>query len=127
MFQHYSPNAVHKWVDGLEEWLATKRPLTLDIFIKALEHLKGKIPDVLAASMVAYTCREELKKKTVKDQDVISLVRGLSILVPDIIAIDGDKIIVNASAQKVAEAVRSQLEKLHQVESEAAGDGDEGK
>lgn len=124
MFSHYSPNSVATWVLDLEEWLTTKRPLTLDIFIKALEHLKGKIPDVLAASMVAYTCREELKKKTVKDTDVIALVRGLSILAPDIIAIDNDKIIVNASAQKVAEAVRSQLEKLHQVESEAAAGGD---
>jgi hypothetical protein len=113
IFALYSPNAVTKWVDALEAWLKSKRPLTLDIFIKALEHLKGKVPDVLSASMVALICREQFKKKTVVDTDVIALVKGLSILIPDLVGIDNDKIIVNASSEKVAEAVRSQLEKLH--------------
>jgi hypothetical protein len=113
IFAIYSPNAVTKWVDALEAWLKSKRPLTLDIFIKALEHLKGKVPDVLSASMVALICREQFKKKTVVDTDVIALVKGLSILIPDLVGIDNDKIIVNASSEKVAEAVRSQLEKLH--------------
>jgi predicted AlkP superfamily phosphohydrolase/phosphomutase len=124
LFSHYSPNAVTAWVETLEDWLTTKRPLSLDIFIKALEHLKGKVPDVLSASTVALICREQLKKKTVKDSDVIALVRGLSILIPDLVGIDNDKIVVNASAEKVAEAVRSQLEKLHQVESGTAEGGE---
>lgn len=49
-----------------------------------------------------------------KDADVISLVKGLSILVPDLVGITDDKIVVNASALRVAEAVNAQLEKLRQ-------------
>ncbi|MFY7954368.1 MAG: ATP-binding protein [Armatimonadaceae bacterium] len=114
MFSLYTPDGVHEWVEALGAKLKSKRPLTLDIFIRALAHLKGKIPDVLSASLVAHICREQFKKKTVVDADVIALVKGLSILVPDIIGLmDNDKIIVNASSEKVAEAVRSQLEKLH--------------
>lgn len=40
--------------------------------------------------------------------------RGLSILVPDLVGIDeSERIIVNASAERVAAAVGAQLEKLH--------------
>jgi hypothetical protein len=124
MFQLYAPDAVTEWVNGLEEWLKSKRPLSLDVFIKALDHLKGKVPDVLSASTVALICREQFKKKTVKDADVIALVRGLAILIPDLVGIDGDKIVVNASAAKVAEAVRSQLEKLHGDDPVGAESGD---
>jgi len=49
--------------------------------------------------------------------DVIALARGLSILVPDLVGMDGaDKIVVNASAERVAASVQSQLEKLHSEE-----------
>lgn len=121
VFGLYSPDKVAAWVKGLEEWLQAKRPLSLDIFIKALERLRGKVPDVLSASTIAFICRDQLRKKTVKEEDVVALVSGLAILVPDLVGIDGDKIVVNASANKVAEAVRSQLEKLH---SEAEEDGE---
>ena len=47
---------------------------------------------------------------------MIALARGLSILIPDLVGIDNDKIVVNASAEKVAAAVASQLEKLHDGE-----------
>jgi hypothetical protein len=124
LFNLYSPDAVHEWVEGLGKRLKSKRTLTLDIFIRALEHLKGKIPDVLSASLVAHVCREQFKKKTVMEADVIALVKGLSILVPDIVGLmDGDKIVINASSEKVAEAVRSQLEKLH---SDQPVDADQG-
>jgi hypothetical protein len=49
----------------------------------------------------------------VRDEHVIALAKGLSILIPDLVGIEGDKIVVNASAAKVAAAVASQLESLH--------------
>jgi hypothetical protein len=122
MFKLYSPDAVHEWVEELGNRLKRKRSLTLDIFIRALEHLKGTIPDVLSASHLAHVCREQFKKKTVMEVDVVALVKGLSILVPDLVGLIGDdKIVINASSSKVAEAVRSQLEKLH---SDSPIDGD---
>jgi hypothetical protein len=116
VFQIYDPNTVSKWVEELEKWLQEQRPLTIDIFLKALESLKGKVPDVLPAGVIAYECRQSLKAVSVKDEDVIAVARGLSILIPDLVGVDGDKIVVNASASKVAAAVASQLERLHSAE-----------
>jgi hypothetical protein len=117
VFQLYSPDEVSKWVEELEGWLKEQRPLTIDIFLRALENLKGKVPDVLPAGMIAYECREGLDAVGVKDSDVIAVARGLSILIPDLVGImDEDKIVVNASAARVTAAVESQLEKLYNEE-----------
>ena len=113
MFSFHDHNQVKEWVTGLEGWLTKSRPITISIFIKALEQLKGKIPDVLSADTIAFQCREKLGAKTVRQQDVLMLVRGLSILVPDLVGVQDDKIIVNANATHVAEAIKCQLEKLH--------------
>jgi hypothetical protein len=74
------------------------------------------VPDVLPAGVIAYECRQSLNAVSVKDDDVIAVARGLSILIPDLVGIDGDKIVVNASAARVADAVQSQIEKLHNEE-----------
>jgi hypothetical protein len=113
IFQLYDPEKVTEWVDGLEKWLKKSRQLTIDVFLKALDKLKGKVPDVLSASTLAFACRDFVKVASVKQEDVIAVARGLSILVPDLVGIDGDKIVVNASAERVAAAVEAQLEKLH--------------
>ena len=113
MFELHDPTKMSKWVSDLRGWLQVKRPLTLDIFLQALDKLKGKVPDVLAAGMLAYECRDKLNAVSVRDEHVIALAKGLSILIPDLVGIEGDKIVVNASATKVAAAVASQLEHLH--------------
>ena len=116
IFEIYDPKAVSAWVEGLEARLKSSRSLTIDIFLKALTNLKGKIPDALSASTIAYECRDKLKAVSVKNEDVISVARGLSILVPDLVGVEGDKIIVNASPERVAAAVAAQLEQLHNSE-----------
>ena len=116
VLQLYDYEEVAKWVIRLERWLKDRRQLTIDIFLKALERLRGKVPDVLPAGTIAYECRVRLGAVTVKDEDVIAVARGLSILIPDLVGVDGDKIVVNASAERVAAAVQSQLEKLHSDE-----------
>jgi hypothetical protein len=68
----------------------------------------------LAASIIAYECRESLGAVTVKDADVIAVAAGLQVLIPDLVGLDGDKITVNASAARVAAAVAAQLEQLHE-------------
>jgi hypothetical protein len=85
--------------------------------LAALNKLKGKVPDVLPAGTISLECRERLGVTGVVDQDVIALVTGLSILIPDLVGIEVDKIFVNASAERIAEAVRIQLEKLHSDET----------
>jgi hypothetical protein len=113
MFQFYDHELVAKWVTELGESMKTSRPLTIDIFIRALKHLKGKIPDSLPAATLALTCRETLGAVSVQDRDVLMLARGLSVLVPDLIGIDENQIIVNAQADHVARAIAAQLEQLH--------------
>jgi len=113
VFAYADPAHVSDWVDRLEDWLREKRPLTIAIFLRALENLKGQVPDVLSAATVALECRRGLGAFSIKDEDVIALAKGLSILIPDLVGVDGDKIVVNASAVRVAAAVESQLESLH--------------
>jgi hypothetical protein len=113
VFQLYNPDEVSNWVEELGRWLREQRPLTIAVFLKALENLKGNVPDVLPAGMIAFECRERQNAASVKESDVIAVAKGLAILVPDLVGIDGDKIVVNASAAHVAAAVQSQLEKLH--------------
>lgn len=113
VFEIWQPHAVTAWVGKLEEWLKTQRRLTLDVFLEALRKLKGKVPDVLSADTLAHVCRTELNIKTATAKDVSALVQGLSILIPDLVGIDGDKIVVNASAERVAAAVATQLDKIH--------------
>ena len=114
MFQRFDPKDVSAWVAGLATHLNESRTLTIDVFIKALQELKGKVPDALSASMVAFTCRETLGVVEVQDADVIALARGLQVLVPDLIGVDDDKIAVNANATRVADAIRTQIDKLHE-------------
>ena len=127
VFKFHDPKDVAEWVNSLELSLKSKRKLTIDIFLKALEALRGKVPDALQAGLVSYTCREHLGVTTVRDDDVIRLVRGLQILVPDLVGLDdGDRIIINASAVRVAEAIATQLDNLHadtDVDDEIKGGG----
>jgi hypothetical protein len=116
IFSLHDHEKVSQWVADLEDWLKKKRPLTIAIFIKALEQLKGKVPDVLPAGTIAYQCREKLNVATVREPDVISLARGLAVLVPDLVGVENDKIIINASAAHVADAIKVQLENLHSDE-----------
>lgn len=123
VFDLHDPVAVTQWVSDFEGWLQKKRPLTLDIFLKALNNLKGQVPDVLPAGTLALECRRSLKAVSVTDEHVIALARGLSILIPDLVGVDGDKLVVNASAERVAAAVAKQLDNIHDG---APVDGDDG-
>lgn len=112
LFKLYDWSEVSQWVSDLEGWLISQRKLSLDIFLAALELLKGQIPDALDASIISLICRQQLHAPYVLDTDVISLVRGLQIIIPDIVGFEGSKIIINTSANKLKEVVHSQLEKL---------------
>ena len=115
VFQLGHSGEVSSWIDRLREDLASSRHFTIDKFLKSLELLKGKVPDLLHPQLIQITCRNELGLPTVKESEIVAMVRGLAIAVPDLIGFDDStrKIVVNASAERVAEAVRVQLERLH--------------
>ena len=114
VFMLFDPTAVSKWVTELKAKLNAGPRLTIDIFIKALDELKGKVPDALPPALIAFTCRNSLDALEVQDSDVLSLVKGLEVIVPDLVGIGEDNsIVVNASASHVANAITAQLERLH--------------
>ncbi len=119
VFELYEPDAVSDWVSRLADILRTSRNLTIDIFIRALEELRGKVPDALSASTVALICRENLSVFDVQDSDIIALAKGIQVIVPDLVGVDDDKIVVNASAVRVAEAISVQLDKLQGNDDDA--------
>ena len=121
VFQYFSPQDVSNWVELLAGRMKESRKLTIDVFVRALEELKGKVPDALAASTVAFTCRETLGVVEVQEPDVIALAKGLQVIVPDLVGVADDKIVVNASASHVAAAIRSQIEKLYGDEDDDGG------
>jgi hypothetical protein len=120
VFVIYDPGAVSSWVAGLEARLKANRHLTIDIFLQALKNLKGKSPDALSAGTIAYECRDKLGAVSTKNEDVLAIAKGLSILVSDLVGVEGDKIIVNASPERVAAAVATQLDHLHADDSNSA-------
>ena len=123
VFQLERSNDVPAWIDGLREYLVSTRQFTIDKFLQALRLLKGKVPDLLHPQLIQITCRNQLNLPTVKESEIEAMVRGLAIAVPDLIGFDDStrKIVVNASAERVAEAVRVQLECLHQSEALTEG------
>tara|TARA_R110002072_G_scaffold20417_1_gene74142 strand:+ start:938 stop:3613 length:2676 start_codon:yes stop_codon:yes gene_type:complete len=113
IFSLHDPDEIQSWVDNVVDWIKSVRVLTLDLLLQALEFLKGKIPDSLPASTVALVCREQLGATQVTNEHVIAVAQGLNILVPDLVGLDGDKIVINASSERVAAAVQAQLDRLH--------------
>ncbi len=48
----------------------------------------------------------------VKSEDVTALARGLQAILPDLVQIAGDRITVDTNAERIAVAIRSQLEEF---------------
>ena len=113
LFQFRRPSDVRDWVETLETWITAQRSFTIDVFLRALTSLRGKVPDALSASTLAFASREFVGSRSVKDADVLAVATGLAILVPDLVGVEGDKIVVNASPERVAAAVAAQLDHLH--------------
>ena len=115
VFNFHNPDEVHAWVAGLETALQNTNKLTLNTFLEAIQVLRKAIPDALPASMIALTCRKDLGVAAVVDTDVKALAQGLAVIIPDLVGVAGDKIVINASADRVAEAVKVQLESLNKA------------
>ena len=126
VFGLFRPDEVHDWVQNLESKLKENRILTLDVFLTTLEHMKGDVPDAIPAEMFAYICKTK-QQIIIKSTDVLSLAKGLVILVPDLIGVESDKVIVNASVERIKAAIEKQLDNLHgdkQSDSSPSGEVD---
>ncbi len=112
IFEFFDPEEVSNCVDNIIDSIKQNRHLTIDILIMALKELRGKITDALPAASISLICRTKLAEPSITDKDVLTLMSGLSVLLPDIIGIENDKIIIMATPEKLADAIQSQLEKI---------------
>jgi len=112
LFNLYDPSEVSDWVDTLEKTLQNSNKLTLKTFLEAIHLLRKDVPDALDASLISHTCRKNLNALEVEDKDVKALATGLQVIVPNLVGVDENRIIINASSERVAEAVDIQLESL---------------
>ena len=126
VFGLFRPDKVYDWVQNLESKLKENRILTLDVFLTTLEYMKGDVPDAIPAETFAYICKTR-QQIIIKSADVLSLAKGLEILVPDLIGVENDKIVVNASVERIKAAIEKQLDNLHgdgQSDSSPSGEVD---
>jgi hypothetical protein len=65
------------------------------------QNLKGKISNALSASTNRVRMPRNVGAVSVENDDVFRLPLGLSVLVPDLVGIEGDNIIVYASSEKI--------------------------
>ena len=127
VFALFRPDRVSDWVRNLGSKLQENRILTLDVFLTTLEHMKGDVPEAIPAETFAYICKTK-QQIIIKSADVLSLARGLAILIPDLIGVENDKIVVNTSVERVKAAIEKQLDNLHddgQSDSGPSGEVDE--
>ena len=122
IFTQYKSKSVSAKIDELAVDVRKSRKFTIDIFLRALEILKGKLPDLVHPSAIVLISRTVLDINEVTERDVEAVVRGLSIIVPDLVGFDeaAKKIVVNASSEKVTEAVAVQFEKFRNLEAETS-------
>lgn len=124
IFKENDPQSVSEVIADIQKQLSNSRKLTIDVFLRALDALKGKVPDVLQPGQISLVCRTQLGLKTVQNNDVVSVVKGMSILVPDLVGYDeqAQRVVVNASSERVAEAINRQIEELrHSADDKIQG------
>ena len=125
IFKESDPKNISNVITNIQKELYGSRKLTIDVFLRALNVMKGKVPDLLQPSQILYVCRTQLGLNTVQEVDVVSVVKGMSILVPDLVGYDerAQRVVVNASSERVAEAINIQIEKLRHITSDKSERG----
>jgi hypothetical protein len=113
VFDVWTPDKVSIWVSELETWLQRNRIISLGDFIATLRGLGDAFPEAVSVAVVADRCRQQTGKNIVV-KDILRLVGGLQIIVPDLVQVEGDKIVINAHPNKLTDAVNSQIQKLRE-------------
>ena len=115
VFELFDHREVANWVTELGERIKTNRTLTFDQFIAAIKYLENQTLDHLATGMVSGYCRDHLDAPYATADDVVELILGLQIIVPNLITFTREYaiIILNTSADRLADTVKSQIENLY--------------
>lgn len=117
LFDLYDPAHVTAWVDSLvADAVKPKQSVPLDVLIKALELLDDENPDrpdMLSCGSIAEKCRAILKDKSFPDRGAVArVIQGLAMSIPNVIAINGFDVILNAKPSSIKAALSAQLNKV---------------
>jgi len=114
VFSHHDPEEVHDWVESFCARTKVKERIPLDVFLSALDTLSARIgPNVITTSVIALTIGQmpQVNHHPTEPQ-VRRLVAGLSVLVPDLVQLNGDKVFVSTSPSKLREAILAQVREI---------------
>ena len=85
VFQLADPDKVHEWLEKFSEITQSRRKLTFDVFLRALEAIGYSGPDALTTSVLADRIRQlsDITSSSTRT-DVSQLIYGLAVLVPNL-------------------------------------------
>lgn len=122
LFEFRDPDKVADWVGSLNEWLERQQGVSVGEFIDGLNGIERDIPDAVHASLISEKIRANTGRQITKT-DVIALVRGLAILIPQLLRVEGENIIVSAHPDVLADSIAQQLKAIHEASSERYREG----
>ncbi|MDQ3954318.1 MAG: ATP-binding protein [Actinomycetota bacterium] len=109
LFSIHDPDAVSDWIKGLRTRLQAIPRLSLGALLRAIDAVGYDSPDALTTSVLAREIRQETDSDFPSRIDVTRVVQGLTILIPNVVRLSGDRILLAASADGIRDALRTQL------------------
>ena len=116
VFDLHSPEGVRKWVEALVERQKTTKHLSLGVLIQALIAVADNNPDrpdMIHCSQIADQCRQLLDDQQFPSRsEVAAAIRGLALMAPNVIGIQGQDVMLNAAPTKLTELISAQINRI---------------
>ncbi len=110
VFEFHDPDDVHDWVAQQEERIRSRRTLSLGQVLKTLVAIGFQGPNTISAAVIADRIGSSSESsETPVTKDVKDVVRGLAVLVPGLVRINGDDVLLSTSPEKLREAILAQI------------------
>lgn len=110
VFDLHDPNTVADWVGDFIAETESEPILGYDELLEALESIGHSGPDAITTSVLAKevrTLRDDSQFPT--RHDVAAVMKGLEVLLPNVVRVVGDNVYIGTSPTKLRDAIRTQL------------------
>lgn len=110
VFELADPDEVQAWVTALVRERQKGKRVPLDVFLSALSKIGYRNPNSVTTSVIADRI-SQLPGVTwyPPEAEVRNLVAGLSVLVPELIQIQGEQVYLTTTPQKLRDAIKNQI------------------
>jgi len=110
VFKLHSPAAVSDWVETFIAETEEEPVLRYDELLEALESIGHAGPDAITTSVLAKEVRALRNDDQFPTrQDVAAVMKGLEVLLPNVVRVAGDNVYIGTSPDKLRDAIRTQL------------------